>query len=97
MEGSLTDRKLKKEEEDFFFGGFTDRGEGSAEVPGLSAAPSKPRGLNGPSEKWKDLGDPLKEDIGGEVAQVEMLAADDSLFIVAIDRSLMDGVDGQLR
>lgn len=92
----MTDKKSKKEE-DFFFVSFADRDEGKGEVGGLSDAPSILKGLRGPLEKWNDLGDPPKEAVRGDVGQVEMLAADDSLFIVTVGRSLIKIFDGRLR
>lgn len=92
----MTDRKSKKEEA-FFFESFADRDEGKAEVGGLSDTPSILRGLRGPLEKWNDLGDPPTEAVRGDVGKVEMLAADDSLLIVTIGRSLIKIFDGRLR
>lgn len=93
----MTNREPKKDEEDFFLGFFTGRGKRSAGFGGTSDEPSRLRGLAGPSKKWIDIGDPLKEEVGGEVAQVEMLVADDSLRMVVTEPSLTEVLDGQLR
>lgn len=96
MEGSLTERKLKKED-DFFFGSLADRGDRYADVAGLSEAPSK---LKGPRElpgDWNDLGDPRKEDTEGDVAAVEMLAVDEWVPTVTMELPPIEVLDGQLR
>ena len=49
MEGSLTDRNLKNED-DFFFGSLADRGERNAEDAWVSDVPSKLKGLRGVSK-----------------------------------------------
>lgn len=92
-----------KNEEDFFLGTFAAAGERDADVAGVSEAPSRLSGLRGvsgvrgPSAERKDQGDPLNEDVGGEVAQVEVLAADDLVPTLTIERSSIDSFHGLLR
>ncbi len=66
-----------KIDDGFFFDSFAACGVGDVEDGCGSDTPSKLSGLSTSSETRWDLGDPVKEDIGGEVAQVELLAVDD--------------------
>lgn len=89
--------KNDEDEDEFFFASLADRGERHADVPGLSEAPSRLKGLRGLPGDWDDLGDPQKEDARGEVALVELLPADDWVPTVMMELSPIEAVDGLLQ
>ncbi len=60
-----------KTDDDFVFGFFAVCGERKLDEGRRSDTPSRLSGLRTSSENWHDLGDPPKEEVGGEVAQVE--------------------------
>ena len=75
MEGSLTEKNFKIED-DFFFGSLAVCGERNVGEGRGSEVPSKLSGVRTSSENRQDSGDPGKVDVGGEVGQVDSLAVD---------------------
>lgn len=66
-----------KIDDGFFLDSFAVCGERTVDDGRGSDTPSRLGGLRTSSENRWDLGDPAKEEVGGEVAQVELLAVDD--------------------